>query len=259
MGKYKVDITGINTNELKTLTNAQMQELFKKYKNGDATAKEAIINGNLRLVLSILQRFNKDKYSVDDLFQIGCVGLIKAVDNFNMSYNCLFSTYAVPLITGEIKRYIRDNTSLRISRGIKDNAYKVLKCKEEFLQENNREPTWEEISTILGLSLYEIRGALDSLVTPVSIFEPIYNDGGDTIYLCDKIADTTKLSEDRDYLITLKKALLNLKARERIVLESRYMIGKTQSEIASTLNISQAQVSRIEKNAIHSLQGMIRQ
>lgn len=258
MGRYKVDIAGIKTSSLKVLSNEEMKDLFIKMQEGDTLAKDTLVNGNLRLVLSIVQRFDKGKYNVDDLFQIGCVGLIKAVDNFDMSYNCLFSTYAVPLIMGEIRRYIRDNTAMRISRGIKDNAYLILKYKEEYIKEYDREPTWNEIGESLGISLYEIKDAMDSLVSPVSIFEPIYNDGGDTIYLCDKLPDLKNERADKELLLTLKKAILGLKKREQIVLEDRFVMGRTQEEIAATLNISQAQVSRIEKNAISTLRRIIK-
>lgn len=258
MGKYKVEITGINTSELKVLTQEEMTELFKKYKEGDKLAKDELVNGNLKLVLSILKRFNKEKYNLDDLFQIGCVGLIKAIDNFDLSYNCLFSTYAVPLILGEIRRYVRDNTSIRVSRSIKDNAYHVLKFKEEYINKYGVEPSNEIISKSLNMSELEIASCLDALCEPVSIFEPIYNDGGDTIYLCDQLADKKELKQDKDALISLRKGLQAIKNRERIVLEQRYIIGKTQMEIASSLNISQAQVSRIEKNAIRTLKRIIK-
>ena len=213
MGRYKVDIAGIKTSDLKVISNEEMKSLFIKMQAGDALAKETIINGNLRLVLSLVQRFDKGKYNVDDLFQIGCVGLIKAVDNFDLNYNCLFSTYAVPLIMGEIRRFIRDNTSLRISRKIKDNAYQILKYKEEYIKEYDKEPSWEEIGAALEISLYDIKDAMDSLVNPVSIFEPIYNDGGDTIYLCDKLSDTRNERTDKELLLTLKKAILGLKKK----------------------------------------------
>ena len=258
MGRYKVDIAGIKTSDLKVISNEEMKSLFVKMQAGDTLAKEAIINGNLRLVLSLVQRFDKGKYNVDDLFQIGCVGLIKAVDNFDLNYNCLFSTYAVPLIMGEIRRFIRDNTSLRISRKIKDNAYQILKYKEEYIKEYDKEPSWEEIGTALEISLYDIKDAMDSLVNPVSIFEPIYNDGGDTIYLCDKLSDTRNERTDKELLLTLKKAILGLKKREQIVLEDRYVMGHTQEEIAASLNISQAQVSRIEKSAISTLRRILK-
>ena len=258
MGRYKVDIAGIKTSDLKVISNEEMKSLFVKMQAGDTLAKETIINGNLRLVLSLVQRFDKGKYNVDDLFQIGCVGLIKAVDNFDLNYNCLFSTYAVPLIMGEIRRFIRDNTSLRISRKIKDNAYQILKYKEEYIKEYDKEPSWEEIGTALEISLYDIKDAMDSLVNPVSIFEPIYNDGGDTIYLCDKLSDTRNERTDKELLLTLKKAILGLKKREQIVLEDRYVMGHTQEEIAASLNISQAQVSRIEKSAISTLRRILK-
>lgn len=258
MGKYKVEITGINTSELKVLTQEEMTELFKKYKEGDKLAKDELVNGNLKLVLSILKRFNKEKYNLDDLFQIGCVGLIKAIDNFDLNYNCLFSTYAVPLILGEIRRYVRDNTSIRVSRSIKDNAYHVLKFKEEYINKYGIEPSNEIISKSLNMSELEIASCLDALCEPVSIFEPIYNDGGDTIYLCDQLADKKELKQDKDALISLRKGLQAIKNRERIILEQRYIIGKTQMEIASSLNISQAQVSRIEKNAIRTLKRIIK-
>lgn len=258
MGKYKVEITGINTSELKVLTQEEMTELFKRYKEGDKLAKDELVNGNLKLVLSILKRFNKEKYNLDDLFQIGCVGLIKAIDNFDSAYNCLFSTYAVPLILGEIRRYVRDNTSIRVSRSIKDNAYHVLKFKEEYINKYGVEPSNEIISKSLNMSELEIASCLDALCEPVSIFEPIYNDGGDTIYLCDQLADKKELKQDKDALISLRKGLQAIKNRERIVLEQRYIIGKTQMEIASSLNISQAQVSRIEKNAIRTLKRIIK-
>ena len=258
MSKYSVEITGINTSNLKTLSNEEMNELFKAYHNGDKSAKEKLITGNLKLVLSILRRFNNKKYNLDDLFQIGVVGLVKAVDNFDLSFNCLFSTYAVPLILGEIKRYIRDFTSVRVSRGIKDLAYLILKFKEEYESANLVEPTTKEIAQALNLSDYEIKLALDSLKDPMSIYDPIYNDGGDTIYLFDQIADKKEKDDNKDNLIALRKALDSIKKRERKVLEDRYIIGKTQTEIAKDLKISQAQVSRIEKNAIYSLKKLLK-
>lgn len=258
MSKYSVEITGINTGNLKVLTNKEMIELFKMYQSGNKEVKEDIINGNLKLVLSILKKYNNKKYNLDDLFQIGVVGLCKAVDNFDLSFNCLFSTYAVPLITGEIKRYIRDNTEVRISRGIKDTAYLILKYKDDYQKVNGYEPTNKDISNDLNLSDYEIKLALDSLKDPMSIYEPIYNDGGDTIYLFDQIADNKEMNSNKDNLIALKKALELIKIREKKVLEDRYIVGKTQTEIANDLNISQAQVSRIEKNAIHSLKKLLK-
>ena len=257
MTKYKVDITGVNTQELKVLTNEEMTELFKKYQQGDLKAKEELINGNLKLVLSILRKFNNQKFNMDDLFQIGCVGLIKAVDNFDLSHQVMFSTYAVPLILGEVKRYIRDNTSLRVSRSLKDLAYRILKFKEEYLATHNSEPDNATIAKALDTEEYMIANALCSLKEPVSIYEPIYNDGGDTIYLLDQIADKKAIQKDQDLHILLHKSLEKIKKRERSVLIDRFIIGKTQTEIAEMLGISQAQVSRIEKNALANLKKMI--
>jgi len=258
MARYKVDITGINTNELKVLNSSETTKLFERYQNGDLRAKEELVNGNLKLVLSILRGFNKGNYNMDDLFQVGVIGLIKAIDNFDLSYNLKLSTYAVPLILGEVKRYIRDNTSIRVSRSIKDLAYAIINYKEEYFNKNGVEPSNKDIAESLGVEEYQISYALDALREPVSIFEPIYNAGGDTIYLQDQIADKKDLNSDKDMLISLRKALNKIKEREREVLVERYIIGKTQMEIADALNISQAQVSRIEKNAIMSLKRMIK-
>ncbi|MDE5539076.1 MAG: sigma-70 family RNA polymerase sigma factor [Bacilli bacterium] len=258
MARYKVDITGINTNELKVLTSTEMTKLFEAYRNGDKKAKEDLVNGNLKLVLSILRSFNKGNYNMDDLFQVGVIGLIKAIDNFDLSYNLKLSTYAVPLILGEIKRYIRDNTSIRVSRSVKDLAYDIISFKESYFNKHGIEPTNDQIAKELNIEEYKIANALDSLKEPMSIFEPIYNDGGDTIYLMDQIADKKDMNNDKDMLISLRKGLNQIKKREREVLVDRYIIGKTQMEIAEALNISQAQVSRIEKNAILSLKRMIK-
>lgn len=258
MARYKVDITGINTSELKVLTGEETIKLFERYRAGDLQAKEELVNGNLKLVLSILRSFNKGNYNMDDLFQVGVIGLIKAIDNFDLSYNLKLSTYAVPLILGEIKRYIRDNTSIRVSRSIKDLAYSIISFKEEYFNKNGIEASNREIAKSLGIDEYQISYALDALKEPMSIFEPIYNDGGDTIYLQDQIADKRDLNNDKDMLISLNKALNEIKSREKEVLVDRYIVGKTQDEIARSLNISQAQVSRIEKNAILSLKRMIK-
>ncbi len=258
MARYKVDITGINTNELTVLTSEEMTNLFIRYHNGDNQAKEELINGNLKLVLSILRSFNKGNYNMDDLFQVGVIGLIKAIDNFDLSYNLKLSTYAVPLILGEIKRYIRDNTSIRVSRSIKDLAYSILEYKEKYFNIHGVEPQNGMIAKELNVPEYKIAYALDALKEPMSIFEPIYNDGGDTIYLQDQIADKKDLNSDRDMLISLKKAFDKIKKREKEILTERYIMGKTQMEIAEALDISQAQVSRIEKNAILSLKRMIK-
>lgn len=258
MGKYKVDITGINTNNLKVLKNDEMLDLFKKYNTGDKLAKEQIVNGNLKLVLSIIKKYNNGKYDLNDLFQIGCVGLIKAVDNFDISFGVQFSTYAVPLILGEVKRFIRDSTQVRVARSIRDNAYKILQFKDEYFSINGVDPANDEICKALDISDYDLQLSLDSLKEPMSIFEPIYNDGGDTIYLADQIADIKNTNEDRDSIISLRRALLKIKSRERSILTDRYIVGKTQSEIASELGVSQAQVSRIEKSAINNVKRLMR-
>ena len=258
MSKYKVDITGINTSEIKVLKNNEMIELFKKYQNGDLSAKEELVNGNLKLVLSILKKFNNNKFNMDDLFQIGCIGLIKAIDNFDLSHNVMFSTYAVPLIIGEVKRYIRDNTTIIVSRGVKDLAYKILQFKEEYIASFGYEPTDEIIASSLSIEPYQISNALDSLKEPMSIFETIYNDGGDTIYLLDQIADIKENKVDKDMLISLRKALATIKEREKDILIQRYIVGKTQMELASSLGISQAQISRIEKSAIKNVKRLIK-
>lgn len=258
MSKYKVDITGINTSNLKVLKNSEMLILFKKMHNGDSLAKEELINGNLKLVLSIIKKYNNGKYDMNDLFQIGCIGLIKAVDNFDTSVGVMFSTYAVPLILGEVKRFIRDSSSVRITRSVRDNSYKILKFKDEYLALHGKEPTNEEICTSLELSEYDLANALDSLKEPMSIFEPIFNDGGDTIYLLDQIADTKNANTDRDMIISLRRALQKIKDRERSILTDRYIVGKTQTEIAEELGVSQAQVSRIEKNAINNVKRLIK-
>lgn len=258
MASYKVDITGINTSQLKVLSQKETIELFKKYQNGDIQAKEELVNGNLKLVLSILKRFNNRDYNLDDLFQVGVIGLIKAIDNFDLSYNLMLSTYAVPLILGEVKRYIRDNTSVRVSRSIKDLAYQIIKYKDDFTSKNGYVPQNSEIASSLGIEEYQIGYALDSLKDPVSIFAPIYNDGGDTIYLHDQIADTKDLNSDKDMLISMRKALKEIKERERNILIERFIMGHTQMEIADYMGISQAQVSRIEKSAIKNVRKLIR-
>lgn len=258
MAKYKVDITGINTSEIKVLSNEENAALFKRLQSGDISAKEELVNGNLKLVLSILKRFGNSKYNMDDLFQVGVIGLIKAIDNFDISLGLRLSTYAVPLIIGEVKRFIRDNTSVRVSRSVKDLAYKIIRFQDEYLGEYGQIPTNDVISVGLNIPEYEIAYALDSLKDPMSIFEPIYNDGGDTIYLSDQIADIKDMSTDRDMLISLHKALQKIKDREKEILVSRFIVGKTQMEIADTMGISQAQVSRIEKSAIENVRKLIK-
>lgn len=257
MARHKVEIANVNTANIKVLTNEEMTDLFIKYQNGDLLAKEELINGNLKLVLSILRKYNNRTDNMDDLFQVGCIGLIKAIDNFDLKHEVKFSTYAVPMILGEIKRYLRDNSSLRISRSIKDLAYKTLKLKEELTNKDGIEPTDKEIAKILEVSEYEIANALDSLREPVSMYEPIYNDGGDTIYLFDQLSEK-KSDYDLDIKLALDKALKSLKKRENYILNERFVIGKTQMELAEELGISQAQISRIEKGAINSIKKLIK-
>lgn len=257
MARHKVEICGVNTANIKVLSSEETKELFQKMKEGDPFARDDLINGNLKLVLSILKKFSNKTDNLDDLFQVGCLGLVKAIDNFDTSYDVKLSTYACPMILGEIKRYLRDNSALRVSRSIKDLAYKTLKLKEELMTSNGTEPTDAEIAKILGVTEYDVSNAIESLREPMSMYEPIYNDGGDTIYLYDQISNK-KEEYDLDYKLAVDKAMLNLKTRDRQVLEDRFIIGKTQMEIASELGISQAQISRIEKNAIKTLKKNIR-
>lgn len=257
MANYKVDITGINTSDIKVLKNDEMMELFKKLKDGDLSVKDELIEGNLKLVLSILKKFNKINVNKDDLFQVGVVGLIKAIDNFDLSYNLQFSTYAVYLIIGEVKRYLRDNTALRVSRSTKDLAYQIIKFKDEYLLLNGYYPSNAQIAQALNIDEFSVGYALDALKEPVSMFEPIYNEGADAIYLEDKLSDI-KQSSDKDMLISLKEALTKIKSREKEVLIARYIIGQTQSELADLYNVSQAQISRIEKSAINNVRKLIK-
>ena len=257
MSKYKVDICGINTGKLKVLTNEENLCLFKKMHEGDKFARDDLINGNLKLVLSILKKFSNKVDNLDDLFQVGCLGLVKAIDNFDTSYNVTLSTYACPLIIGEMKRYIRDNIAIRISRSVKDLAYKTIKLKEEMTTKDGKVPTDKEIASILGVSEYEISNALNSLKEPVSMYEPIYNDGGDTIYLCDQLSAPTD-EYGKEMKLALEKAMEKLKVRELQILKDRFLVGKTQMEIASELGISQAQISRIEKSAIANIKKLIK-
>ena len=258
MAKYKVEISGINTNDIEVLTNEEMTALFKKKKDGDLFARDLLVQGNLKLVLSILKRFNNRYDNMDDLFQIGCIGLLKAIDNFDLSHDVKFSTYAVPMILGEVRRYIRDNNSIRVSRSLKDIAYKSLKFKDEYLQKNGEEPSIEIIAEQLLVEPQEVISALESLKEPVSMFEPIYNDGGDTIYLFDQIEDKKTNSNEFSTRLALEDAIDNLYQREKFILDERFMIGKTQMEIAEELNISQAQVSRLEKGAIKQLKKVLK-
>jgi len=257
MAKYKVDITGINTNELKVLKNNEIIELFFKYQGGDLSKKEDLVNGNLKLVLSILRKFSNKVDNLDDLFQIGCVGLLKAIDNFDLSHEVKFSTYAVPMILGEIRRHLRDSTSIRVARSIKDIAYKALKMKEQLTNELGKEPTIKMIAEKLELTESEVAMALDSTKDTISMYEPIYNDGGDTIYLADQLDDKKEAAYPIEMRIALKDAIQNLKDKEKYILVSRYFVGKTQLELAEEIGISQAQISRLEKSGLEKIKKMI--
>lgn len=257
MARHKVEINGVNTANIKVLDNEEMIKLFSRYQQGDVKAKELLINGNLKLVLSILKKYNNRTDNMDDLFQVGCIGLIKAIDNFDLSHEVKFSTYAVPMIVGEVKRYLRDNNSVRIARSIKDISYKALKVKEELTNKLNKEPTIAQIAKELELSEFEVANALDSMKDTISMFEPIYNDGGDTIYLSDQLEDQKNNMRNIDEKIALKEAIDSLKKREKYIIEQRYMIGKTQMELAEELGISQAQISRLEKSGMNNIRKKI--
>lgn len=257
MARHKVEICGVNTANLKVLNNEEMTELFKKYKQGDMCAKEIIVNGNLKLVLSILKKYNNRCDNMDDLFQVGCIGLIKAIDNFDLSFDVKFSTYAVPMILGEVKRYLRDNNSVRIARSIKDIAYHAFQVKEELTNKLNKEPTIKDIADNLGISEFEVSNALNSMRDTLSISEPIYNDGGDTIYLQDQIEDQNNNMSGIEEKVALKEAIKNLKDKEKYIIIERYITGKTQMELANEIGISQAQISRIEKTALKNIKNKI--
>lgn len=253
MARHKVEISGVNTANIKVLSSEETKQLFEKMKAGDPFARSDLIEGNLKLVLSILKRFKSREENMDDLFQVGCIGLVKAIDNFDLAHDVKLSTYAVPMILGELKRYLRDNNSVRVSRSLKDLAYRTLKMKEEIMLVTGKEPPLEELAVKLDVTPFEIVNALESMRSPVSIFEPIYSDGGDTIYLCDQIEDKRLLENDLDTNMAVDHAIRELDAREKKIIEERFLVGKTQMEIASELGISQAQISRLEKNAINTL------
>ena len=245
----KVEICGINTSKLKVLKEKEKMELLKKVRAGDEKAREELINGNLRLVLSVIQRFANRGENLDDLFQVGVIGLIKAVDNFNVDMGVRFSTYAVPMIIGECRRYLRDFNAVRVSRSMRDTAYKAMQVKERLMNETQREPTVEEIAKELGISKSDVVLALEAIVEPVSLYEPVYSDGGDTIYVMDQVGDG---NDDSNWIdeILFKEEMKNLGPREKKILNMRFMQGKTQMEVAKEIGISQAQVSRLEKRAI---------
>lgn len=249
----KVEITGINTSNLPKLSGQEQAELMQKLKNGDKEAREQFAICNMRLVLSVVQRFKGRKENIDDIFQVGCVGLMKAIDNFDVSLGVKFSTYAVPMIIGEIKRFLRDTNSIRVSRGLRDIAYKTLKAREELLRETTDEPSVEDISKLLDVPIKEVALAMEAISDPVSLGDPVYNDGDDTIYLQDQVSDD-RISEDIWVEnLNLNEALKTLNDREKEIVNLRYFVGKTQMEVSEEIGISQAQVSRLEKNAIDSI------
>lgn len=257
MARHKVEICGVNTADIKVLSNEEMVQLFKEYRLGNKWAKEDLIRGNLKLVLSILRKYTNRTDNMDDLFQVGCIGLIKAIDNFDLKHEVKFSTYAVPMILGEVKRYLRDNNSIRVARSIKDLSYKIAKAKEKLTLDLGREPSIELISSTLGVDEQDIVLALDSMKESISMFEPIYSDGGDVIYLCDQISDKRNNNYSLEEKIGLNEALINLKDKERYVIEERYFYGKTQMELSEELGISQAQISRLEKSGLENIKRKI--
>lgn len=253
MVRNKVEICGVDTSTLPVLGNQEMRDLFQKLQDGDELAREKIVNGNLKLVLSVIQRFNNRGEYVDDLFQVGCIGLMKSIDNFDLSQNVKFSTYAVPMIIGEIRRYLRDNNPIRVSRSLRDVAYKALQARDTLTRNHAREPTADEIAKELDVTSEEVVFALDAIQDPVSLFEPIYNDGGDPIYVMDQISDEKdKVFEWTDD-IALRDAMTRLNGRENSILSKRFFQGKTQMEVADEIGISQAQVSRLEKSAVKEM------
>lgn len=250
----KVEICGVNTSKLEVLKESEKMELLRKMHAGDKSARDRLVNGNLRLVLSVIQRFSNRGENPDDLFQVGVIGLMKAIDNFDISQNVRFSTYAVPMIIGEVRRYLRDNNTLRVSRSMRDTAYHAMQVKERLQNKLNRDPTVQEIAEEMQLPASEIVIALEAIVEPVSLYEPVYSDGGDTIYVMDQVGSS---DSDRDWLdeIVMKETIQGLSSREKKILYLRFMQGKTQTEVASEIGISQAQVSRLEKGAVKKIKG----
>ena len=253
MSKYKVDINGLDTSKIKVLKNDEMMELFKRYQAGERSCRDKLIFGNLRLVLSVLKRFKARGENMGDLFPVGCVGLIKAIDNFDLSHGVRFSTYAVPMIIGEIRRYLRDSSSIRVSRSLKDIAYKVLQVRDRFVSEHQKEPTEEEIAKILGIEPLDVAISLEAVQDPISIYTPIYNDGGETIHLIDQIQDDADDFDIWSKTLMIETSLKQLDEREKRIILERYFLGRTQMEIAEEIGISQAQVSRLEKNALKQM------
>ena len=253
----KVEICGVNTARLKTLSPVRMDELLHKAKDGDEEARQQLIEGNLRLVLSVIQRFDKRGESPDDLFQVGCIGLMKAISNFDPTKNVRFSTYGVPMIAGEVRRYLRDNSAIRVSRSIRDVAYRVLQCKEAMVTSLGREPTIEELAKALELPQEDVAEALDAVCAPVSLYDPVYSDGGEALTVMDQVRDSKNTEGNWMEHITLRNAFSNLGPREKQILQLRFYDGKTQMEVANRLGISQAQVSRLEKGAINAMRKAI--
>lgn len=258
MALNKVEICGVNTSSLPVLKTEEKEELFRKIKEGDEEARERYIKGNLRLVLSVIKRFSNSSENADDLFQIGCIGLIKAIDNFDTTLNVKFSTYAVPMIIGEIRRYLRDNNAIRVSRSLRDIAYKAIYAKENYIKQNAKEPTISEIADEIGIDKEMIVYALDAIQNPVSLFEPVYTEGGDTLYVMDQISDKKNKEDKWIENLSLREAMDRLGERERHIVELRFYHGKTQMEVADEIGISQAQVSRLEKNALKSMRNYLR-
>lgn len=258
MALNKVEICGVNTAKLPTLTNEEKELLFERIKNGDKEARELYIKGNLRLVLSVIKRFGSSNENADDLFQIGCIGLMKAIDNFDTTLNVRFSTYAVPMIIGEIRRYLRDNSAIRVSRSLRDIAYKAIYARESYVKKNLREPTITEIADEIGIDKEEIVYALDAIQSPMSLYEPVYTDGGDTLYVMDQVSDKKNREENWVENLALRDAVARLSHREQHIIELRFFEGKTQMEVAEEIGISQAQVSRLEKNALKSMRNYLR-
>lgn len=253
----KVEICGVNTAELKVLTDEEKRLLLRRTKEGDSYARQELICGNLRLVLSIIQRFTNRKESMDDLFQVGCIGLVKAVDNFNVALDVKFSTYAVPMIIGEIRRYLRDNNSIRISRSVRDLAYRALQAREELTREMEHEPTPEQIAQRIGEKKEAVVHAMEAIVEPISLYEPVYSENGDSIYVMDQLSDSNSSDEIWLENIVLREAMQRLTERERTILQLRYYKNKTQMEIAEEIGISQAQVSRLEKGALEHMRRQV--
>ena len=258
MAVNKVEICGVNTSKLPVLTSEEKETLFERIKSGDTQARELYIKGNLRLVLSVIKRFSASNENVDDLFQIGCIGLMKAIDNFDTELGVKFSTYAVPMILGEIRRYLRDNTSIRVSRSLRDTAYKAIYARENYVKKNLREPTIHEIAEEIGIAKEDIVFAMDAIQSPMSLYDPVYTEGGDTLYVMDQISDKKNKEENWVESIARAESMKCLNEREKHIVELRFFEGRTQMEVANEIGISQAQVSRLEKSALRTMRQYLR-